>query len=418
MEHRDNEIRLERAIREARAMTLNQGRSQLAKQIILARLRSRKTSLFIPLAWSAGLVAASLAGLFLLMPSHSLAAELKHIAGNGDKGLRHITLCWKKPDGSLDKFVEFYASDDRVKLIDCTSGGVTVAQRTNTKEYPPDGALVIQDYTPSDGESLLGWMGFSSKQLLDQASVQKGAKISVERGVSFADQKVNRYTIDCDFRDAQGQTLHNRSVLISDPISDRPIREESQTSGVFPMVITWDYPSGGPELVEGPPFDAKRVYDLRDEHRQVLRSLKSRGQVVTVKGRRVELCQLWVDEKGSAAAVAKADYAIPVNYSIKINTALVGDSAQSAAQAADSTLALPCNFKGEQVQIFRGERFRRPPVVWPGRVTLEIPVLENRRVIGYAKFRNVPVHRTWRVKEMLIPMNSPFWDPHFKMYDK
>ena len=139
-------------------------------------------------------------------------------------------------------------------------------------------------------------------------------------------------------------------------------------------------------------------------------ALDKPGTVQNVKGHRIELVRLLVDEHGNVAAIAKADYSYPENYSVRLNEQLIDTRPQTEEEAVHYHVREPSPFRGEPAQIFWGFRDNSSPSQrWPDRVRLEIPVVEQGRLLGYAQFDNVPVTRVWEANYMLTPTNVPFW---------
>lgn len=48
-------------------------------------------------------------------------------------------------------------------------------------------------------------------------------------------------------------------------------------------------------------------------------------------------------------------------------------------------------------------------VKYPDKVTLLVPVCKDQKLLGYARFPNVTVRRTWVLTYLLRPRNQMFW---------
>lgn len=401
--------RLTQAVKEFRQPEIDPPRLLSAETRIMSRMRQPRSHMRA-VVFASSAIAAATCGVILLAPSKSLAAELGKIAHNGDVGLRHVTQWAVKPDGSRHKVAEFYAKGDRARLIFEGTGEQVVYTGNRAEIHRNDGAVVVQHL--AHGSQAYDWVGFTANAVLARSQEGSAARTSVERGVTIDGHLVDRFTSDTSFVDGKGDTLRSRVVLLADPATERPIREEVDTTGFDHNTTTWDYPTVGDSLLDGPTVDPNRIYDEDSEHTEILAALDKPGQVKIVQGHRVELCELWIDEKGNAAAIAKADYAYPSCYSIKLNGRDVGTKLP-ALDPSRYNVVKPWAYHSEQSQIFWGSRSGSDPVVtWPALVNLDIPVIANSRVVGYASFKHVAAHRAWNLAFLLQPMNVPFWVPN------
>ena len=139
-------------------------------------------------------------------------------------------------------------------------------------------------------------------------------------------------------------------------------------------------------------------------------ALSGSGPTTIVAGKKVELLQLWVDGGGQACAIARADYAYPVNFGVEIDDLQLNTGPVKVSQSTHYLHVAPADYEGHAVQLFFTDRAGNAgPVKFNDHVTVRVPVFDGDSFQGYARFENVPVHRAWSVYSLLRPRNVPFW---------
>ena len=398
--------RLDDAIRQFKDAKVDEIQYMSAENKILSQFQGRK-QVAKTFVWASTGLATAVLAVAMFVPSRSaLASELKAIALNGDKGLRHVVQYTVKPDGTRQPVTEFYALGDRARLLFRDEKTEVVWRNGKCTIFHPDGSASIQTMT----KKMVDWVGFSAKAVLNRANEGTKAKLSVERGVTLNGVKLDRYTSEADILDGQRRRLHSRVVLYADPATQKPVREESDVTGFDKSLTVWDYPNASERFLDGPKLDPKRTYDEEFQRKEILTAITKGGPTQKVGKHRVELLDLLADEHGDLAAIVQADYSYPCNYGVKINGQIVSESSQDPAVAWHYARFSPSDCKGKSILFVFGSRTpNKPAVKWPEVVTLEVPVVEENKVIGYAPFPKVAIHRTWNVYQLLHPVNVPFW---------
>src|ERR1700722_236272 len=92
--------RLDSAVMAMRDSELREGSATRAEQEIMSKAQFRRSVPYKGLMLVCALGAAAVAGVLVLAPSKSYAAELRRIAQNGDTGMRHVRTWSVQSDGS------------------------------------------------------------------------------------------------------------------------------------------------------------------------------------------------------------------------------------------------------------------------------------------------------------------------------
>lgn len=359
--------------------------------------------------WVLGLGASTSAILAMAMllgtPTTVSAADLVALTQKSDGMTRHIATYEKQQDGSLVRIQEMFLQGGQVRYIDKTGTQYTY-RNGRTSMLFVNGSLTVEDKRHNEMFAFPS----TTKDLIGSSGGGQGFRLAVKHGVDWQGNKVDRYTRDVDFSDDQGSKIHNHMDLYVDPVKDLPLEAQSATTG-FPLTIMkWDYPIPDSQLCELPITPKTRYYDLDIQRASVRRALNTDGQVAMVGGQRVELLQAMVDDTGQACAIVEANYAYPVNYGVRIDG--VKPSSESAKDPFTTGFAnrQPVKFNNKMVQlIYTPVGQSANPVNFSDHLTIEVPVFKDGKLLGYAKFTDVPVMRTWSLRYLLEPENAPFW---------
>ena len=397
-----NEI-LDVAARAMREAPLHGDVLRRAEAAILPRVA--RTTVLRPLMLGAGGLAAALVGTAIFaLPSRASAADILRIAAHGDRDLRHIRFYVAGPTGTLRLTRETYAENGRRRFRDEYGNEFLYDGRIVTMLHP-DGEATTEARRPGRLPLDEG----SARDLLTVNAQGWNARISVRR-VLVDGRILNRYSVERDLVDARGDTLHNAFILDVDPAKDRPLSMRSRMTGFPESVTTWDYPAPSPANFRLPIASDAPVYNLDAQRAEVLRSLRAPGRAITIGGKTVELLGLWVDGQGQAAAVARADYSYPYDYGLQIDGTRSLDRPKAPPFSGRYAAMSPTAFEGSATQLFRLNRLPNAGALrYSDRVNLRIPVFEDKRLLGYARFDGVPVHRTHSVPFFMEPANVPFW---------
>ena len=378
-----------------------------AETKILSRLPVRRQSWQQALLWSAGVAVAAAVVAVTLAPTKSFAAELRRIALNADSSVGHVRNYEVEADGSLKLTMEEYTDGNRARFIDMFGNQITSIAGKVTMLHP-DGCATVE-YQP--GHRRQPTTASQIVSLFIGSERISGVTSSVSRGIKWHGMIVDKFTATGTFRDGQNISRQSHITVIADSRSERPIEIDSELSGLQSSVSKWDYPANDENLFKLPITEKTRVFDLDAEHATILDGLSKSGRRVTVGGKTVELIQLWVDEGGSACAIAKADYAYPCNYGIHIDDLNLSTEPEDAPFSGRYAIVQPSKYNRQPTQLFFTARpANAGSVPYKDRVTLQIPVFADKKYLGFAKFEDVPVHRAWNLFFMLRPMNLPFWD--------
>ncbi len=391
-----SETKLDQAAREMREARIHRDVLDRAERAVLSRV-GRRPAFVRPLLLGASGLAALAVAAVVLTPARASASDLLRIVGNADKALRHVRFSVAQPDGSLKLGQEMFLQDGK-RRFQFETGEFAVYDGKALYRRDRDGVVTLERTPPGTPYSPMGEEG-SARDLLAINATGEGVKISVERGA------LDRYTVDRDLVDIHGTTQHLRLVLEADPKTERPLSLRATTTGWAERVTTWDYPAPDPSLFRPLKVD----YDLDAQRTEVLRQLRAPGRKATVGGKTVELAGLWVDELGNASALAYADYAYPMDYGLKID-GVATRVPEKPPFSGQWVVEEPSMFEGRRVQSFIQVRpDRAGKLHYPDRVSLQLPICEGKRLLGYARFENVPVHRAYKTY-FLKPDNRFFWD--------
>jgi hypothetical protein len=348
--------------------------------------------------WGAGLTAAALAGIAILtvLPSRGLAADMIRIAENGDNSFRHQQTFDVQPDGSLKLVNEVYSDPNRTlqRIF-----GYQVYWDDKTRIYVfPDGTGTVE-HVSLENRNLYR---HSAKELIDEIIKRSVVRQS---GIDWHGVRADRYTAD----DPGGPNVRQSFVLIADEATQRPLEMDLRLNGQQEKVIRWDYPPLNPKLLQIQiPADTKML-DINAEHAAIEQLLTQNGPSQTVAGVKVELLQLWADSTGHACAITHADYAYPDNYGILIDDLKLADEPKTTPFEGQYAVYTCKSYKNRSVQLFFNSRSHTDQKVSiPDKVTVRIPVFKGKKLVGYAVFTNVQVHRAWDVQAFL---GSPFFEP-------
>lgn len=388
----DND-KLTQAVNALRETPLKLDVQSRGERAISTRLERRsRPALF----WATGLGLTVLASMILfLAPTKASATELLRVVGNADRGLRRIRNYRLAPGGGWKLSEELVVEGGQCRMLDAESGERLLYDgRTLTRLSQTGETTRRREPLPE----MMRWPSSARESLKTNLS-GRNLRISLQRGRFF------RYTVDRDVLDGRGDLLHNRFSFVVDPLTDRPLQMRSQLTGFPEWLTTWEYPTASASLFRLP--TPGPVYDLDAQRASVLEALDGEGNAQTVEGVRVEFLQLWVDGWGQAKAIARADYAYPENGGL----CLVGMPTEPFSEAEGRYAEhRPTLYEGRTTQVFslsrRSNAGRRH---YPDRMTVGLPVFRAGRLLGYATFKNVPVHRTQNVAFFLEPANVPFW---------
>jgi hypothetical protein len=251
-------------------------------------------------------------------------------------------------------------------------------------------------------------MSYSAKEIL-KVNDRPGTKVSVEH-VRRNGAVLERFSSDSDFIDGRGQKLHCHDILTADPVTERPLAWQIDITGMPQSLQTWEYPADDPRLLELPMTQKTRLYDLDEQHKSVMTALRSRGPTVTVAGERVELLQIWVDENGHVGVIARASYAYPINYGLKIDGFPMDSVPGGEPRWGLYDDRFPTLASGHSVQLFYDPRDQLAvPHALADVISVELPVFAGKKFAGFARFENVHVNRTLSVHTLLEPFNVPYW---------
>ena len=383
--------KLDQATREMREARIHRDVLDRAEAAILART-ARRPAFVRPLLLGASGLAALAVGVVVLTPARASAGEILRIAGNVDRGLRRVRFSIVKPEGFLDQAYEVYLQGGKRRFAFAT-GDLALYDGRALYRRDRDGVVTVERQKSAP----IGEEG-SARELL-AINAGEGARLSVRRGAT------DRYTIDRSDADANRTGLHPHLVLDVDPATERPLALRARTTDGLEKLTTWDYPAPDPALFR----PLKADYDLDAQRDAVLSGLRGKGRKATVGGKSVELLELWVDELGNASAIARADYAYPLDYGLKID-GVASRPPEKPPFSGQWVIERPSAFKGRAIQTFgllrpvRAGRFH-----FPDRVDVQVPVCEGKKLLGYARFEDVRVHRAYQTY-FLKPDGQPFWD--------
>lgn len=393
----ENEM-LSQAAREMREARMHQDVLDRGEAAIMARVGRRPLLLRLgrPLLLGAGAAAAVAGVAMFATPAKVSAAQIMRIVSNDGGALRRIRTYESQPDGSSKLVFEQYAQNGRRRFTD-RYGNTFVYDGQAGAMVHPDGAVTLErgasvSIPPEEG---------SAQAVLAQATYGKGVQLDVRHGV------VDHYIV-------RGGQVH--IAFEADPKTQRPLSMRTSSPGSPDITTTWEYLAPSPSLFHLPIGPKTRVYDLTAERAAVQKALEGPGRTVTVGGKTVELLQLWVDERGRGMALTRADYVYPDNYGIHIDDYKTWTAPEEAPFSGRYAGHTPHLIDGKWVQIFTTgtptKSFR-----YPDRVTLRIPVFQGKQLTGYARFADVPVHRTWDIYSFIDPAAPFFGDPAQKLPD-
>ncbi len=374
-----------------------------AEARILARMKPRRAP-GRALLWAAGFTAAGAIAFFVLAPTRSYAAELRRIALNGDSCVRQIRTYAVQPDGSLRLAMEQFTDGLHTRYVDMNGHEAAYDGHRLTRVF--QGAVTVETQPAGHRQPI------SAKEIIDRFTSDRqvtGLDVSVQRDIVWNGSEVDRYSASGTVVGTINAGKRSSMVLIADPKTERPIEIDSDFGGQWRSIAKWDYPSD-PGLVRLPVPAGARVYDLDQQRASILASLSKPGAKATVGGKSVELGQLWIDDSGGACVVAKADYAYPDNYGPHIDDLHLATEPEGAPFSGRYWIHQPYQYKKQPVQLFFLPRSGSAgPFKCRDRVTLRIPVFTGKALAGWARFDDVPVHRTWSVYYLIRTYNVPFW---------
>ncbi|RYG34275.1 hypothetical protein EON81_15975 [bacterium] len=398
---------LSRATQALRNSSLRQDALDRAEDAILAHVPVRSKTPSRLLLWAAGFGAAALAAAFVLMPAQTSAAEMMRIAAKGDIGLRHMRTFRVEPNGKLLLTSESFTDGAQTRMIDAY-GNQYAYGKGRIEILHAEGGVTVERQ-PRKPEM----MNAPSATELLKINFGQHPKISLEKDVLWEGRNVDRHTIDTDNVDGRGKTLRLHLTMVSDPESDRPLEMRAKMEGFQASVTRWDYPASNPGLLKLPIPKGTPVFDLNEQRAEILEAVASKGRRATVGGQSVELLQLWADATGRATAIARADYAYPYDHGLEIEGMKLATEPKSEPFSGRYAIVKPHLAKGRPIQLFTVYRTgNHQGVKFADSVTVRLPVFRGEKLLGYARFKDVPVHRAWSVPFLLEPMNQPFWLPN------
>ena len=397
-----------KAARELHASSLHPDVLRRGEAAILARV-GRPRRILRLLVWGATGLAAGFAGFLLAAaPTKASAAEVLRIAANADRSLRRIRFYEARPDGTLRLGLQMIAQNGRRRVIDANGWQFAYDGRAATTFYADGGATV--EHQPSNG--VIPAVEGSARDMMRDIMSGANVRIVVRRGLVDEGRRIDRYTVSRDVVDGRGDTLHIRTVLDADPTTERPLAMRGSVPGMPDSLTLWDYPAPDPAIFRLPIPKATRVDDLDAQRAAVLRKLRRQGTRATVGGKTVELLGVMVDGKGDVAAIARADYAYPMDYGLQIDGVDIQHTPEKPPFSGQWAIQEPTPFEGRETQLFWLTRDRsKSPSLYPDRLDVRLPVCEGKRLLGYARFTNVPVQRSYNLHLWLWTDTArPFWD--------
>ena len=331
------------------------------------------------------------------------------IAANADRSLRRIRFYEARPDGTLRMGLQMIAQNGRRRVIDANGWQFAYDGRASTTLYADGGATVERQ--PSAGGAVPPVEG-SARDMMRDIMSGANVRIGVQRDLLEGGRRFDRYTVLKEERSWRGGMISIRKVLDVDPTTERPLALRSHTPGTPDLLTLWDYPAPDPAIFRLPIPKATRVDDLDAQRAAVVRKLGGQGTRATVGAKTVELLGLLVDGQGDVAAIARADYAYPTDYGLRIDGMDVERTPEKPPFSGQWVIQEPAPFEGRETQLFWLARDRsKSPSPYPDRLDVRLPVCEGKRLLGYARFTNVPVHRSYNLHLWLwTDTMRPFWD--------